>query len=295
MKLTDALDLYVQFLLVEKGLTPTTVKNYQDDLGQFFSMLKDKNISLTEELLGEHLQYFIREQNIKGLTAATVIRRLSTLRNFYIFLQKEGLLNEKIPTIPVPKLGQHLPSVLSFEEVERLLEMPNLKTDAGIRDRAMLEVMYASGLRVSELLMLERSMINFDNNLIRIFGKGRKERIIPLGDYAIMYLQKYMVDVRSRNVGKGTKYVFLNKSGKPLTRQYFFQQIKNYAKKAGISAEISPHTLRHCFATHLLENGAELRAVQEMLGHTNIVTTQIYTHISTNRIISAYDLYSKRK
>ncbi len=294
MKLEDAFDLYTQYLLVEKGLTPTTVKNYQDDINQFFLMLND-TIHSTSELTGEHIYQFMKMQNIKGMMTSTVIRRISAIRNFYIFLQKEGMLNDKIPTIPSLKLGQHLPSVLSLEEVEKLLEAPNLNTEAGIRDRAMLELMYASGLRVSELLMLERSMINFDNNLVRIFGKGRKERIIPIGDYAIYYLKEYMVNVRSKNIGKGTKYVFLNKKGKPLTRQYFFKQVKKYAKEVGIEVEISPHTLRHCFATHLLENGAELRAVQEMLGHTNIATTQIYTHVSSNRITSAYDLYSKRK
>lgn len=294
MKLVDALDLYTQYLLVEKGLTPTTVKNYQDDINQFFLMLDD-TIHSTSELTGEHIYQFMKIQNIKGMMASTIIRRISAIRNFYIFLQKEGMLNDKIPTIPSLKLGQHLPSVLSLEEVEKLLEAPNLNTEAGIRDRAMLELMYASGLRVSELLMLERSMINFDNNLVRIFGKGKKERIIPIGDYALYYLKEYMVNVRSKNIGKGTKYVFLNKKGKPLTRQYFFKQVKKYAKEVGIEAEISPHTLRHCFATHLLENGAELRAVQEMLGHTNIATTQIYTHVSSNRITSAYDLYSKRK
>lgn len=294
MKLIDALDLYTQYLLVEKGLTPTTVKNYQDDINQFFSMIKSE-VTSTSELTGEHIYQFMRMQNIKGMMTTTIIRRLSSIRNFYIFLQKEGMLNDKIPPVPVPKLGQHLPSVLSLEEVEKLLEAPNMKTDAGVRDRAMLELMYASGLRVSELLSLERSMINFDNNLVRIFGKGRKERIIPIGDYAIYYLREYIVNIRSKNIGKSTKYVFLNKKGKPLTRQYFFKQVKKYAQEVGIEVEISPHTLRHCFATHLLENGAELRAVQEMLGHTNIATTQIYTHISSNRITSAYDLYSKRK
>lgn len=294
MKLIDALDLYTQYLLVEKGLTPTTVKNYQDDINQFFFMIKSE-VTSTSELTGEHIYQFMRMQNIKGMMTTTIIRRLSSIRNFYIFLQKEGMLNDKIPTIPAPKLGQHLPSVLSLEEVEKLLEAPNMKTDAGVRDRAMLELMYASGLRVSELLSLERSMINFDNNLVRIFGKGRKERIIPIGDYAIYYLREYIVNIRSKNIGKSTKYVFLNKKGKPLTRQYFFKQVKKYAQEVGIEVEISPHTLRHCFATHLLENGAELRAVQEMLGHTNIATTQIYTHISSNRITSAYDLYSKRK
>ncbi len=294
MKLEDARDLFVQYLLVEKGLTPITVQNYLDDLKQFFLVLKDE-VHGTEELKGEHLYLFLREQSIKGLAATTIIRRLSSIRSFYLFLQREGLLNEKIPNVEPPKIGIHYPNCLSMEEVDALLEAPDLKTDAGMRDRAMLELMYASGLRVSELLTLERSMVNLENGTVRIFGKGHKERIIPIGDYAVEYLQKYLHEVRYRNVGKASKYVFLNRRGKPLTRQYFFQKIKEYAQKAGITTDISPHTLRHCFATHLLENGAELRAVQEMLGHVNIATTQIYTHISTNRILSAYDLYTKRK
>ncbi len=294
MKLEDARDLFVQYLLVEKGLTPTTVKNYLDDLKQFFLVIKDE-AKTTNELKGDHLYLFIREQSINGLSATTIIRRLSSTRSFFLFLQREGLLNEKIPNIAPPKIGKHYPTCLSMEEVEQLLEAPDLKTDAGMRDRAMLELMYASGLRVSELLSLERSMINLENGTVRIFGKGRKERIIPIGDYAVEFLEKYLHEVRHRNVGKASKYVFLNRRGKPLTRQYFFQKIKEYAQKVGITADISPHTLRHCFATHLLENGAELRAVQEMLGHVNIATTQIYTHISTKRILDAYDLYTKRK
>ncbi len=294
MKLDDARDLFIQYLLVEKGLTPNTVNNYLDDLNLFFSLIKS-DVSDTKDLKGEHIYQLIREQSINGLSATTITRRLSTIRNFYLFLQREHLLEIKIPNIEPPKIGIHYPTCLTMEEVEQLLDAPDITTDAGMRDKAMLELMYASGLRVSELLSLERSMLNLENGLVRIFGKGRKERIIPIGDYAIEYLQKYIQEVRHRNVGRNSKYVFLNRQGKPLSRQYFFQKIKEYAQKVGINKEISPHTLRHCFATHLLENGAELRAVQEMLGHSNIATTQIYTHISTNRILSAYDLYSKRK
>jgi integrase/recombinase XerD len=159
----------------------------------------------------------------------------------------------------------------------------------------MLETMYASGLRVSELLALEKGRINFKKAIITVFGKGAKERKVPLGDFAIEYIQKYDKEVRKLNPGKDSKYLFLNRYGEPLSRQYFFKQIKKYALEAGIETPISPHTLRHCFATHLLENGAQLRAVQEMLGHANIATTQIYTHISTKRILSAYDLYMKGK
>lgn len=295
MKLEDAKDLYVQYLYVEKGLTNITINNYLDDLKLFFAFLKKESISDTKDLHSEHLFLFIREQSIEGKMPSTITRRLSTLKNFFLFLQSEQLFLEKLPEIPTPKQALHLPTCLSLEEVDALLEAPDLSTDAGMRDKAMLELMYASGLRVSELLSLERSMINFDNGLVRIIGKGHKERMVPMGDFASEYVEKYMVEVRSRNKGAKGKYVFLNRNGKPLTRQYFFQQVKKYAAQVGIQVSISPHTLRHCFATHLLENGADLRAVQEMLGHTNIATTQIYTNISTRRIVSAYDLYTKRK
>ena len=159
----------------------------------------------------------------------------------------------------------------------------------------MIETMYASGLRVSELLALEKGKVDLKHGVITVFGKGAKERKIPVGDFAIEYIKQYLEGPRKKNPGSGTKYLFLNRYGKPLSRQYFFKQIKKYALESGIETNISPHTLRHCFATHLLENGAQLRAVQEMLGHTNIATTQIYTHISTKRIISAYDLYMKGK
>lgn len=295
MKLEDAKDLYVQYLYVEKGLTPITIGNYLDDLKLFFTFLKEKQIEDTKNLQSDYLLQFVREQSIEGKMPTTITRRVSTLKNFYIFLQGENLFIGKIPEIPAPKKGIHLPTCLSLEEVDALLEAPDTSTDAGMRDKAMLELMYASGLRVSELLSLDRSGINFDNGLVRIIGKGHKERIVPMGDFASEYVEKYMVEVRSRNPDAKSKYVFLNRNGKPLTRQYFFQQVKKYAKQVGIQVSISPHTLRHCFATHLLENGADLRAVQEMLGHANIATTQIYTNISTRRIVSAYDLYTKRK
>ena len=165
----------------------------------------------------------------------------------------------------------------------------------GIRDRAMLELMYSSGMRVSELLSLQINKINFSKGIIKIVGKGNKERYVPVGDFAIEYIDKYVNGPRKQNIGKRSKYLFLNRYGKPLSRQYFFLQVKKYASEANIEQSISPHTLRHCFATHMLENGAELRAVQELLGHSNISTTEIYTNISTKRILSAYDLYSKRK
>ena len=159
----------------------------------------------------------------------------------------------------------------------------------------MLETMYASGLRVSELINLERSRLNMKRGVIKVMGKGSKERIVPIGEFALEYVIKYIEEARQFNVGKNSKYLFLNRKGKPISRIYFFKQVRKYALRAGIDKEISPHTLRHCFATHLLEEGAELRAVQEMLGHSNIATTQIYTHLSKNRIKSAYDLFMNKK
>ena len=223
------------------------------------------------------------------------MRRLSSIRGFFLFLKKEGYYHDEIPEVKSMKKQERLPNCLSIEEVEDLLNAPDIRRPEGLRDRAMLETMYASGLRVSELLSLERARINFKKAIITIFGKGAKERKVPLGDFAIEYIQKYCDEVRCKNPGSDSKYLFLNRYGEPLSRQYFFKQIKKYALEAGIHSPVSPHTLRHSFATHLLENGAQLRAVQEMLGHANIATTQIYTHISTKRILSAYDLYMKRK
>ena len=194
----------------------------------------------------------------------------------------------------MPKQGDYLPTVLSTDEVEDLFNVIDINTKEGIRDRAMLEVMYACGLRVSELLNLKRSSISTTLNCLKIRGKGNKERFVPIGEFALEYLSKYMDEVRNSNPGKRTEYVFLNKYGKPLTRQFFWMQLKKYAELAGITSNISPHTLRHSFATHLLENGAELRMVQDMLGHSKISTTQIYTHISSKRILSIYDMYMNK-
>lgn len=294
MDIKDAVEQFQQYLLAEKGLSKQTVISYTQDLKQFFSYFTDKKE--TKDLKGDDLVEFLsHELNTDGVVVTTALRRLSSTKQFYLFLKKEGLFDDQIPDIKTPKKPNRLPNCLSVEEVENLLNAPNIEKPDGLRDRAMLETMYASGLRVSELLSLERKQINFTKAIVVVFGKGAKERKVPLGDFAIEYIRKYIQEVRCKNKGKDSKYLFLNRYGKPLSRQYFFKQIKKYALEAGIQTPISPHTLRHCFATHLLENGAQLRAVQEMLGHTNIATTQIYTHISTKRILSAYDLYMNRK
>lgn len=293
MNINDAIDLFQQYLLVEKGLSKQTVSSYLEDLKQFFLYFKDNKY--VEDLHAEDLMDFLRYQLSIGKSIATSLRRLSSTKQFYLFLKRDGYFLEDIPDIESPKKPEHLPNCLSEEEVELLLNAPDINKPEGLRDKAMLETMYASGLRVSELLALERGKVDLKHGVITIFGKGAKERKVPIGDFAIDYIKQYVEGPRRRNPGSGSKYLFLNRYGKPLSRQYFFMQIKKYAILSGIETSISPHTLRHCFATHLLENGAQLRAVQEMLGHTNIATTQIYTHISTKRIISAYDLYMKGK
>ncbi len=293
MEINDAISNYSQFLLVEKGLSPLTVKAYQDDLKQFFILFNDKKY--VEELEADDLVIFLNEELNKGYHVSTALRRLSSIKNFYAFLKKEGLFLEDLPEIDPPKREKRLPSCLTVEEVEDLLNAPNIKTPYGLRDKAMLELMYASGLRVSELLSLERKNINLQKGIVKVFGKGAKERKVPMGDFAEEYVVKYLNEARELLHGKDSKYLFLNKNGKPLSRVYFFKQIKKYALEVGIDRPISPHTLRHCFATHMLEGGAQLRTVQEMLGHSNIATTQIYTHVSSKRIISAYDLFMKQK
>lgn len=291
MELVDSIDLFEQYLLAEKGLSTQTVSAYKKDLEIFQSYFQ--NINEVEDLDPNDLNSFLKFEINAGKSIPTALRRISTLRSFYTFLEKEGLINFEIPDIDTPKKPSRLPTCLSIEEVEALLDAPNLKHSGGIRDKAMLEVMYASGLRVSELLSLERKNLDLENGIVKIFGKGAKERRVPVGNFALEYVKTYIDEVRSKNKGSSSKYLFLNKDGKQLSRVYFYKQIQKYAFEAGIDKQISPHTLRHCFATHLLESGAQLRTVQEMLGHTNIATTQIYTHISTKRILSAYDLLIK--
>ena len=292
MELNEARELYFQFLRVEKGVSNETILNYAYDLKQFFAAL---NKQTTEDLKSGDIQEFIRIQMKNMLSVPTILRRISSTKNFYLFLEKERIISFQINNLSKPKTTKKLPFCISVSEVEALLNQPNLDKPEGQRDRAMLEVMYSSGLRISELLSLKMKQINFDRGIIRIIGKGNKERIVPIGDYALDFLNQYIKNGRLKNPNKNSEFVFLNRYGEPVSRVYFFKQVKKYAEEAGIEVEISPHTLRHCFATHMLENGAELRAVQEMLGHANIATTQIYTNISSKRILSAYDLYSKRK
>lgn len=292
MNINDALIKYHTYLVVEKGLTTTTVASYLEDIKLFNTVFSHED---TKEYQTLELSDFVALQAQEGKTSATICRRISSVYNYLLFLKDEGEYDGDIKPVDKPKIGRRLPTFLSVEDVESLLDTPDITTNEGLRDRAMLEVMYSSGLRVSELLNLTRDQVNHSRNTIKVMGKGQKERIIPISDFALEFLNRYYLDVRTKNKGSKTKYVFLNRSGRPITRQYFHRKIKQYAEMAGITTNISPHTLRHSFATHLLENHCELRAVQDMLGHANIATTQIYTHVSSKRIISAYDLLTNKK
>lgn len=292
MELNDAVDLYFQYLRVERGVSNETIINYTYDLKQFFSAM---HITNTEDMLPSDITDFVSVQMKEGLQTATILRRISSTYNFYLFLEREHIISFVVKKFDRPKKMQSLPKTLTVDEVEDLLNAPDLNKDEGFRDRTMFEVMYSSGLRVSELLSLKVNQVNIEKGTIDIIGKGNKQRKVPVGEYALDFLKKYIEEHRIHVKGKRSNYLFLNRYGNQLSRQYYFRQIKKYAKQAGIEEDISPHTLRHCFATHMLENGAELRALQEMLGHANLATTQIYTNVSTKRILDAYDLFTKRK
>lgn len=294
MEINESFDAFIQYLRVERGVSEITVKNYREDFKIF--LLSFPDVKTTDDLNVDMLPEFVRRQDELARSSSTILRRYSLLRNYFSFLNEEDILHEEIPDVDKPKSSKRLPFVMSNEEVDELLEAPDISKDNGMRDRAMLELMYATGLRVSELLSLRFRNVNMQNGLITVHGKGNKQRSVPVSSFALEFLRKYIDGPRKRVKGsKDTDIIFLNRDGKALSRTYFFMQVKRYAEEKGIDSSVSPHTLRHCFATHLLENGASLRAVQEMLGHSNIATTQIYTEVSTKRIMSAYDLYASRK
>ena len=281
---------FLDFLIIEKGLTLSSIESYKYDLTIFYNDIKDKleNNNL-HKLKIEFIYDFIKNQSINRISSATIKRRVSTIRNFYLFLQKREVINFIVPEIKTPKIGIKLPNYLTIEEVDKLLSIPDINTFKGLRDKTMLEIMYSCGLRVSELISLKKKDINIKNSFIRIIGKGNKERIIPIGEIALEYLNKYFELLSYNSKLNNSKNVFINKNGLPLTRQYFFKIIKYYSIKANINKNISPHTLRHSFATHLLENGAPLIAVKNLLGHESINTTQIYTHVNERKLVSVID------
>ena len=294
MNIIDAFENYLQFLRFEKGLTNQTIQDYKDDFAQFLKYYPSK-VDL-DDLTSSDLNEFSYDQAINGKSSATITRRIATIKNFFLFLESENLKSDLLNTeISLPNKEKKLPEVLSEEEVIELLKTPDKHTDLGKRDYALLEVLYSCGLRVSEAEKLQLNQINTQEKIIKVVGKGKKERIIPIRDEALNAIKDYIYNVRSEKRIVDKNYVFLNRSGKKLTRQVIYSLVVKYAKYAGIEKKIHPHTLRHSFATHLLDNGADLRVVQEILGHTNIGTTQLYTHVTTKTLVKSYDLYWKDK
>lgn len=294
MDVNNALDKYINYISIEKGLSKNTIESYLNDIIKFLNFYNEKKD--TSEFSDDDIEDYVLNLSTSGMSVSSILRIISSIKGFYVYLISEQLNNKIKLNLIIPKNEKHLPSVLTEQEVNDLLEQPDIKKPNELKDKAMLELMYSSGLRVSELINLKLSNINFPEKILKVTGKGSKERIVPIGDFAMEYLLLYMNRVRNVSRFKNSNYLFINtKTGKPYSRQSFFKKIKYYAMKAGITKKVSPHTLRHSFATHLLENGADLIMVQKMLGHTNIETTQIYTQVTTQRIISAYDKYSKRK
>jgi len=287
--LDDLIQDYLHYLKIERGLSENTRQSYRQDLKQYQQFLVSQKLtSFTEDrfiILG-----FLQAQTTAKKAQSSITRSISTLRKFYQYLAREGRI-QKDPMLQIdsPKQGRHLPAVLSSEEIERLLKTPDTSTPLGLRDRAILEVLYATGLRVSELVHLKLTDLHLSLGLIQTLGKGDKERIIPIGDVAVDWINQYLERSRNRlTKGKDSPYLFVNFHGNGLTRQGIWKNLKVIVQAAGIDKDVTPHTLRHSFATVLLENGADLRIVQELLGHSDISTTQIYTHISKKHLTEVY-------
>lgn len=279
------LEQWLDSLWLEKGLSEHSLSNYQRDIRQFMQWLALQNIGPVQVQRAD-LYAYLAHQHQKGLSSTTVARQLSALRGFYRWLVDQQRIEENpAALIERPKTPQQLPGTLTEQEVEQLLNAPALEEPLGLRDKAMLEVLYASGLRVTELVSLTMGQLDLRRGVVRIIGKGNKERLVPLGEEALEALQQYLNTGRAQLPGaQANGVVFPGPSGNPMSRQAFWYRIKHLAQVAGIHKPLSPHTLRHAFATHLLNHGADLRVVQLLLGHASVSTTQIYTHVATERL-----------
>lgn len=287
------MDRYLEFLLVEKGLTENSIASYALDLEAFQHFLRQENLKMDAVNAQTGLLYLMHLRQ-GGLQSRSLARHLSTLRGLFAYCLREGLLAQNpLEKLDNPKLPKRLPNVLSQEEIKSLLAQPDIHDKLGFRDRTMLELLYASGLRVSELIALKPLDLDMQAGLLRVFGKGRKERLVPVHDAAQNMLQVYLQAWRP-TFRPQEDALFLNRSGKGLTRQGTWKMIKSHALAAGIRKTISPHTLRHSFATHLLEGGADLRTVQILLGHADILATEIYTHVRAGRLKAAHDQHHPR-
>jgi integrase/recombinase XerD len=289
---------FIHYLVVERGLAPNTIESYKRDLVKYAEYLKKvETVSSFEEVTREHIIAFMRYMVENGKSSKTIARHVASIRSFHQFLLREHIV-DKDPSVHIetPQVERTLPKVLSPDEVEALLTAPDESTPFGRREKAMLELLYATGIRVTELMNLNVEDVHMTMGFVRCIGKGDKERIVPMGKMASEALQKYIEEGRPKLLKRNQKEeaLFLNHHGRRLTRQGFWKILKKLALSAQIEKELTPHTLRHSFATHLLENGADLRAVQEMLGHADISTTQIYTHVTKKRLKDVYNEFHPR-
>jgi len=289
-----SLQVFLEYLSVEKGLSLNTCQSYARDLQKLLDFFKGEKIDL-QKAVDKDLVKFIHFQSRLGLSARSLARLVSTLRSYYSFLILDGVIKvNPAVNLSAPKIWFSLPKFLSVKDVERLLQAPDEKEVKGCRDKAMLELLYATGLRVSELVPLKTNDVNLESGFLICKGKGGKERIVPLGNSSSLAVKKYLEEARQKLWKRETNTLFLTSRGGAFTRQGFWKMLKEYGAKAGLAQKISPHILRHSFATHLLERGADLRSVQLMLGHSQITTTQIYTHVTRKHLRKVYDKFHPR-
>jgi len=295
-QLSEAIDRFRNYLEFEKGAPKNTHYNYEGDLIQFANFIASQKVLDWQKVSREHLSGWVADLTTNEATSATLARKLSAVRTFVGFLLDNALIKQDFTElVESPSIRRKLPDTLSTEEVSRLLEAPDDTKPQGIRDRAMLELMYSSGLRISELCELSLTAVNTEQGWVRVFGKGSKERIVPVGSEALKALERYLESGRPKLVKPKTgSDLFLSQWGKAMSRKTFWLYVKRYAKLAGIEKPVKPHGLRHSFATHLLSNGADLRSIQEMLGHSDISTTQIYTSVEGQRLAETHALFHPR-
>ena len=284
IKSVKLIDSFIDNIWLERGLSQNTLDAYRQDLSNFSNWLEPHGLETADKVkLLDYLAFRLKQ----GYSSRSTARSLSSLRAFYSYLLSKSLVDEN-PTVKIqsPKLGHSLPKILSEEDVEKLINAPNTKEPLGLRDRAMLELLYACGLRISELITLDILNLNVRQGVVRVIGKGSKERLVPMGEQALDWISDYLAYGRDQLLGsnKNCSFLFLSNRGKEMTRQTFWYRIKHYASQSGVDTSLSPHTLRHAFATHLINHGADLRTVQLLLGHTSLSTTQIYTEVARHRM-----------
>ena len=290
------LDQLLHYLIVEKGLSKNTIEAYSHGLSRFLNHLREKGVQEIQEVGKFHIRGFLLALRKKNLSTKTIVRNLVGIRTFFRFLVQEGILETNpAEELESPKVAKTLPEILTLREIEQILEQPNLQTPLGMRDRAILEMLYATGMRVSELTHLPTHQVNLEGGYVLLYGKGSKERVVPLGSEAIKWVTLYLKEscgILAK--GKESPFLFINRSGKGMSRQGLWKNLNNYARRAGLRKRITPHLLRHSFASHLLERGADLRSIQMMLGHVDISSTQIYTHVTGERLKKIHQRYHPR-